>query len=321
MLRDTTDMLVCAEDLGDVPAVVPKVLADLEILGLRILRWSREYGKTAPGKPAPFIPPASYPRLSVCTPSVHDTSTLRGWWEEDQEERETYYRFLGEPGACPPKMTRGLQERIVSQCLAAGSLVCMFQIQDIMDLDAELWSPDPRMDRINVPGTVNDQNWTWRMPLALEDARAARWSCGEPCGPLSRRRREKRKHMIESCPTFHFHVSRQARQRYDFPRELYSSTGNVITLDLHSARLLTRRINEVRAKAGMDPSQALRAGDMNAMGLIDEVLHYVTGLYRKSVDKSAFEKALSFLESRHGRGRGGRGPGRFVADVPAAGGA
>ena len=65
-------------------------------------------------------------------------------------------------------MTRGLQERIVSQCLAAGSLVCMFQIQDIMDLDAELWSPDPRMDRINVPGTVNDQNWTWRMPLGME---------------------------------------------------------------------------------------------------------------------------------------------------------
>jgi len=122
--------------------------------------------------------------------------------------------------------------------------------------------------------------------------------------------------MIESCPTFNFHVSRQARQRYDFPRELYSSTGNVITLDLHAARLLTRRINEVRAKAGMDPSQALRAGDMNAMGLIDEVLHYVTGLYRKSVDKSAFDKALSFLESRHGRGAVEGALARFVAVYP-----
>ena len=122
--------------------------------------------------------------------------------------------------------------------------------------------------------------------------------------------------MIESCPTFNFHVSRQARQRYDFPGELYSSTGNVITLDLHAARLLTRRINEVRAKAGMDPSQALRAGDMNAMGLIDEVLHYVTGLYRKSVDKSAFEKALSFLESRHGRGAVEGALARFVTVYP-----
>ncbi len=76
---------------------VPKVLADLEILGLRILRWSREYGKAAPVRGPHSFPRASYPRLSVRTPSVHDTSTLRGWWEEDQEEREAYYRFLGEP--------------------------------------------------------------------------------------------------------------------------------------------------------------------------------------------------------------------------------
>ncbi len=122
--------------------------------------------------------------------------------------------------------------------------------------------------------------------------------------------------MNDSFPTFHFHISRDARRRYDFPRELYSSTGNVITLDLHSARLLTRRINEVRTKAGMDPAQALRAGDMNAMGLIDEILHYVTGLYRKSVDKGAFEKALTFLESHHGRDAVEAALMRFVLNYP-----
>ncbi len=168
MLQDTTDMLVCAEDLGDVPDCVPRVLAELGILGLRILRWSREYKKAAPGAPAPFIPPKNYPRLSVCTPSVHDTSTLRGWWEEDAAERETYFRSLGTPGPCPPAMTSDLQSLVFTQCLGAGSLLCMFQIQDILDLDGELWAPDPRADRINVPGTVNDRNWTWRMPLSIE---------------------------------------------------------------------------------------------------------------------------------------------------------
>lgn len=107
--------------------------------------------------------------------------------------------------------------------------------------------------------------------------------------------------MSARFPTFHFHISAEARRRYDFPRELYSSTGNVITLDLHSARLLTRKINDVRTKAGADSARALRAGDMNAMGLIDEILHYVSGLYRKSTDRAAFEKAVAFLESRHGR--------------------
>jgi len=169
MLQETTDMLVCAEDLGDVPDCVPKVLAELGIFGLRILRWSREYKKAAPGNPARFVPPEEYPRLSVCTPSVHDTSTLRAWWEEDAGEREQYYRSLAIPGPCPASLTLDLQQRILSQCLGTGSLLCMFQIQDILDVDQELWSPDPRTDRINVPGTVNDQNWTWRVPLDLED--------------------------------------------------------------------------------------------------------------------------------------------------------
>ncbi|HTP60063.1 MAG TPA: 4-alpha-glucanotransferase, partial [Spirochaetia bacterium] len=172
MLQDTTDMLVCAEDLGDVPDCVPKVLAELGILGLRILRWSREYKKAAPGAPAPFIPPARYPRLSVCTPSVHDTSTLRGWWEEDAAERDAFFRFLGEAGPCPQTMTPELQRRIITECLGAGSLLCMFQVQDILDLDRELWSTDHRADRINVPGTVNQGNWTWRLPRALEEISA-----------------------------------------------------------------------------------------------------------------------------------------------------
>jgi 4-alpha-glucanotransferase len=169
MLRDATDMLVCAEDLGDVPDCVPKVLNDLGILGLRILRWSREYKKAKPGVVATFIPPARYPRLSVCTPSVHDTSTLRGWWEEDASDREAFYRSLGATGPCPDQMTTGLHQRIIAYCLGAASLLCMFQMQDILDLDSETWSADPRADRINIPGTISDQNWTWRMPFGIED--------------------------------------------------------------------------------------------------------------------------------------------------------
>jgi 4-alpha-glucanotransferase len=168
-LRDSTDMLVCAEDLGDVPRCVPRVLQELGILGLRIVRWAREYEKTAPGQAAAFTPPSGYPRLSVCTPSVHDTSTIRGWWEEDAVERELFYRFLGETGDCPARMTAPLLEKIATACAGARSLLCIFQVQDLMDLDQSLWSPDPKSDRINVPGTVTDENWTWRMPLEIAE--------------------------------------------------------------------------------------------------------------------------------------------------------
>ncbi len=167
-MQASTDMLVCAEDLGDVPRCVPRVLSALGILGLRILRWSRAYDQAPPGAPAPFIPLASYAPLSVCTPSVHDTSTLRGWWLEDPAERAQFHAFLGEPGPVPARMDAGLLARIIEKCCAAASILCIFQVQDLLDLDEALWSPDPADDRINVPGTVMDRNWTWRMPLTVE---------------------------------------------------------------------------------------------------------------------------------------------------------
>jgi 4-alpha-glucanotransferase len=169
VLQKATDMLVCAEDLGDVPRCVPRVLDKLGILGLRIVRWAREYEKTPPGQQAPFIPPSRYPLLSVCTPSVHDTSTVRGWWEEDAAERELFFRALGGQGACPPRVTMALLEMIMAYCADARSLLCMFQVQDLLDLDQDLWTADPGTDRINVPGTVNEQNWTWRMPVSVEE--------------------------------------------------------------------------------------------------------------------------------------------------------
>jgi 4-alpha-glucanotransferase len=164
MVGGASDMLVCAEDLGDVPDCVPRVLADLGILGLRIERWAREWKR--PG--SPFIDPAAYPALTVATPSVHDTSTLRGWWEEDRTEREAYAPLLGLDEPCPERLTPEAHAAIVARCLGARSRLCVLQLQELLDLDRELWSPDPRADRINVPGTVADTNWTWRMPLTIE---------------------------------------------------------------------------------------------------------------------------------------------------------
>ena len=41
-------------------------------------------------------------------------------------------------------------------------------LQDLLALDHALQGP-PEKERINVPGTVNETNWSYRMPLFLED--------------------------------------------------------------------------------------------------------------------------------------------------------
>jgi len=71
-----------------------------------------------------------------------------------------------------------------------------------------------------------------------------------------------------------FHISRQARDRYQFDQGLFSLNGNVIFADFYAARLFAQKMNQSRDLIRF-PEQAVKAGQINAMGLIDEILHYV----------------------------------------------
>src|SRR5919112_2049230 len=93
-----------------------------------------------------------------------------------------------------------------------------------------------------------------------------------------------------------FHVSRAARQRYGFDEGLFSLTGNVVFPDFAASRRFAQRINEERAaEIATDPSKSARAGDLNAMGLIDEVLHTVIELYREQRSPHLMSDALAKL--------------------------
>jgi 4-alpha-glucanotransferase len=46
-------------------------------------------------------------------------------------------------------------------------MLVIIPLQDLLALDAAFHG-DARQERINVPGTVSDFNWTYRMPLTLE---------------------------------------------------------------------------------------------------------------------------------------------------------
>ncbi len=166
MMRETTDMLMCAEDLGVVPACVPKVLEELNVLSLKIERWTRKWDE--PG--APYVPLDEYPLLSVCTPSVHDTNTLNGWWEIElsPEERAKYLKHIGYKNPSQTDYSVELSEYIVSHLLSTKSILCIFQIQEIFFLASEFRISNPEDERINVPGTISDLNWTYRMYTTLE---------------------------------------------------------------------------------------------------------------------------------------------------------
>ncbi|HUX36325.1 MAG TPA: alpha-amylase family glycosyl hydrolase [Rectinemataceae bacterium] len=96
-----------------------------------------------------------------------------------------------------------------------------------------------------------------------------------------------------------FHISRKARREFDFDASLFKSTGNVIIPDFREARLLARRINE-RVGASVLPEKAVKAGKLNAMALIDEILHDIARLYREKISVEAFASCLATLERELG---------------------
>ena len=56
-----------------------------------------------------------------------------------------------------------------------------------------------------------------------------------------------------------FHVSRSARERYQFAEPLFSYTGNVVFANVAACRAFAFRINTVRG-AQKHPEQAVHAG-------------------------------------------------------------
>jgi 4-alpha-glucanotransferase len=157
----STNMLVCGEDLGMIPATVPSVMRELEIMSLEIQRMPKKSG-------VEFGLPSEAPYLSVCTTSTHDMSTLRAWWEEDLMATRRYYNgVLGMNGLAPKVCDTWISERIINQHLFSSAMWVILPWQDWMALDATLRRTDPLEERINVPSSPNNF-WCFRMHITLE---------------------------------------------------------------------------------------------------------------------------------------------------------
>jgi len=99
---------------------------------------------------------------------------------------------------------------------------------------------------------------------------------------------------------FEFHISRKARDLYQFDDTLFALSGNVVLLNFHAARVFAQKMNEKRDLVNF-PEQAVRAGQINAMGLVDEILHYIAGLYRDEKNPEVMKRALDWLHEKFGK--------------------
>ncbi len=142
-----------AEDLGSVPAFVRRSLTRLAIPGFRVLRWEKDAEV--------FRDPEAWPAISVATSGTHDTETLAVWWEKllipEREAVCKLPRLARVFTAAPAEFTPQVHQVLLETLYASGSKLLLLPVQDLFGT----------RDRINLPGTVGPQNWSYRLPWTL----------------------------------------------------------------------------------------------------------------------------------------------------------
>ncbi len=152
------DLPLVAENLGEITPAVEKLRHDLNLPGMAVMQFAFD-----PDEPkSPYKLPR-HERNDVVYTGTHDHDTARGWYEALQPaEREEFEREVAAAGIDDDPWWSLVRLTMTSRCH-----LCMLQMQDILGLGSEA--------RMNMPGTVGPQNWSWRMEKdALTPALAKR---------------------------------------------------------------------------------------------------------------------------------------------------
>ncbi|MEE1165678.1 MAG: 4-alpha-glucanotransferase [Treponema sp.] len=177
-LTKSVKMVPCGEDLGANLPCLPGVMEKNGILALRVTRWCRNWD-AKPEMPYKYLP-ETIP-LSVTTSSVHDSTTLRQWWQEDRDAASLFARSYADAFGinandfgelqmlCNAPFSEKIAEGFLQGLARSGSCWCIHPMGDFLSLSKKYWLANPNDERINVPGSVTDFNWTYRLPAYLDD--------------------------------------------------------------------------------------------------------------------------------------------------------
>ena len=160
-LIESTNMLVCGEDLGMIPDSVHEVMNKLQIFSLELEHMPKAYG-------CEFANLTNLPHHSVCTTSTHDMNPIRAWWKENEERTQRYYNnVLKHEGKAPDECTSEIAEQIIKNNLQSSSMLTIIPLQDWFAIDDKIKHSDANSERINIPANP-DNYWRYRMHMTLE---------------------------------------------------------------------------------------------------------------------------------------------------------
>ena len=132
-----------AEDLGFLTQGVLDLRDNAGLPGMKVLEFAFDSRE-----PSEYLP-HTYPANSVCYTGTHDNMTMRQWFETASADAIAYateYMALTH--------NEGLVWGTIRTAMSSVSDLCIVQLQDYLNLGGEA--------RMNFPGTMTGNNWTWR---------------------------------------------------------------------------------------------------------------------------------------------------------------
>ncbi len=114
---------------------------------------------------------------------------------------------------------------------------------------------------------------------------------------------------------FEFHVRKDARNKYKLDENLFTITGDLIISNFRLARILADKINSKR-KAEKKFDRLTSAGQLNALGLIHEIFHYIIRIYEEQENPGVFSREVDFLKSQIGENNLDEICLEFIKDFP-----
>lgn len=92
-----------------------------------------------------------------------------------------------------------------------------------------------------------------------------------------------------------FHISKLARDKYKFDQAIFELDGTAIIGNFNAARQLASKMNQEKDLFNY-PESAVKASEIYAIGLIDEIFHHIFNLYKKNIKETVIKEAIQFLE-------------------------
>jgi 4-alpha-glucanotransferase len=149
--RELGSLPLVVEDLGIITPAVEALRELLGLPGMVVLQFAFGGGPSNPHRPE------NHRRNLVVYTGTHDTDTALGWWQSLPE------RVRATTGLDPAEPHWSL----IRMALGSRAAVAVLPAQDVLGLDSSA--------RMNMPGTTDPHNWTWRLePARLTEELAAR---------------------------------------------------------------------------------------------------------------------------------------------------